>query len=200
VVSRSVQSLFYDPPMSTSNTRGVLWCSLALVLVLAGCSGSSNDKSSNTSGTPTSGESTDVSTSSPDSGGDSGAKIDACALLSDADAKALLGEPVTDKGPGSGTGESVCEWDTATEHSVTISVGSPGTAPGDKLTLDPILGTPEPVAALNGKGFYVAGEVDFAAGERDNYVQVVTDVTSDVDRPKAEQLAATLTPKIAQAS
>lgn len=165
-------------------------------MALAACGSSGSDKSSSTPSEPSSGQSTTTASSS--SGG--GKTIDACTLLSDADAEALLGEAVTEKGPGSGTGESVCEWSTATEHSVTISVGSPDTAPGDKLTLDPILGTPEPVAALNGKGFYVAGQVSFAAGNRDNYVQVVTDVTSDADRPKAEQLAVTLTPKIAQAS
>lgn len=168
---------------------------LSLVAVLAACGGSGSSKSSSTPTNAAAGP----STTAPSSSGGGGTKIDACSLLSDAEAKSLLGEAVTKKGPAAGVGESICEWDTATEHSVTVSVGSPGTAPGDKLTLDPTLGKAEPVAVLNGKGFYVAGEVDFAAGNRDNYIQVVS-VAGDADRSKAEQLAVKLTPKIAAAS
>ena len=179
-----------------SNTRRAPWCALLLVAVLAACGSSGgSSKSSNTTNNPAS---TQTTTAASSSGG--GKKIDACSLVSDAEAKTLLGEIVTKKGPGSGVGESVCEWDTATSNSVTVSVGSPGTAPADKLTLDPTLGKPDPVAALNGKGFYVSGgEVDFAAGNRYNSVQVVT-AASGGDRSKAEQLAVELTPKIAQAS
>ena len=179
-----------------SNTRRAPWCALLLVAALAACGSSGgSSKSSNTTANPPAGETTTAAPSS--SGGDK--KIDACSLLSDSDAVALLGEPVTKKGPGSGVGESVCEWDTATDHSVTISVGSPGTAPGDKLTLDPILGTPEPIAALNGKGAYVGGQAYFTAGNRLNSIQAVT-VAGDADRSKAEQLAAKIAPKIAQAA
>ena len=177
------------------STRRSSWCALLLVAILAACGSSGgSSKSSNTTSNPAAGETTTAASSS---GGDK--KIDACSLVSDDEAKSVLGEAVTKKGPGSGSGDSVCEWDTATEHSVTVSVGNAGTAPGDKLTLDPTLGKADPVAALNGKGFYVAGQVDFAAGNRDNYVQVVS-VAGDADRSKAEQLAVELTPKIAQAS
>ena len=177
-----------------SNTRRVPWCALFLVTVLAACSssGGSSKSSSTTSNAASTG-----TTAASSSGGDK--KIDACSLVSDDEAKTVLGETVTKKGPVSGVGESVCEWDTATENSITVSVGSPGTAQGDKLTLDPTLGKADPVAALNGKGFYVAGAVDFAAGNRYNSVQVVS-VAGDTDRSKAEQLAVELTPKIAQAS
>ena len=164
---------------------------LFFVVVLAACGSSS--KTSKTAGNPASPETTAASSG----GGEK--KIDACSLVSDAEAKTVLGEAVSKKGPASGVGESVCEWDTATEHSITVSVGSPDTAPGDKLTLDPTLGKADPVAALNGKGFYVAGEVDFAAGNRYNSVQVVS-VAGDADRSKMEQLAAELTPKIGGAS
>jgi hypothetical protein len=165
---------------------------LLLVAVLAACGGSSN-KAANTASNPAS-----PGTSAASSGGGD-KKIDACSLVSDDEAKTVLAEAVTKKGPASGVGESVCEWDTATDHSITVSVGSPGTAPGDKLTLDPILGKADPVAALGGKGFYVTGEVDFAAGNRYNSVQVVS-VAGDADRSKEEQLAVELTPKIGQAS
>jgi hypothetical protein len=182
-----------------SNARSASWCSLLLVVVLAACGSSGGDKSSNPPSTSPSGQSPSGQ-STPDESTDGAKKIDACTLLSDEEAVSILGEAVTEKGPGSGVGESVCEWDTATEHSITVAVGSPDTAPGDKLTLDPVLGTPEPVAALNGKGFYVAGQVSFAAGNRDNYLQVVTDVTGDVDRTKMEALAVELAPKIDAAS
>jgi hypothetical protein len=176
------------------SSTGRALCALSLAAVLAGCASSGSAKSSSTPTNAASGPSTSAASSA---GG--GAKIEACSLVSDAEAKSVLAEAVTKKGPGGGPGESVCEWDTATEHSITVSVGSPGTAPGDKLTLDPALGKADPVAALNGKGFYVAGQVDFAAGNRDNYIQVVT-VAGDADRGKAEQLAVELTPKIAAAS
>lgn len=111
----------------------------------------------------------------------------------------MLGEPLTNTGPGAGVGQSVCEWDTESSYSVTISVGTPGTAPDDKLTLDPVLGTPQPVASLNGKGSYVgSGTVYFTAGTRLNSVQVVTAAFGGaVDRTKAEELATQLVPKIA---
>lgn len=172
------------------------WYALALVVLLAACGSSGSSKSATT---PTDAPSEQSTTSAASSTGGEN-EIDACTLLSDVEAQSVLGEAVTEKGPGSGSGDSVCAWSTATEHSITVSVGGPDTAPGDELTLDPILGTPEPVAALNGKGFYVGGQVSFAAGNRDNYVQVVTDVTSDTDRTKAEDLAVLLAPKIAEAS
>jgi hypothetical protein len=175
-----------------SNRRGARLCVLLLVAVLAAC-GSSN-KTSNAVSNPAS-----PGTTAASAAGGGGKKIDACSLVSDGEAKTVLGEVVIKKGPASGVGESVCEWDTATEHSITVSVGSPGTAPGDRLALDPILGKADPVAALGGKGFYVAGAVDFAAGDRYNSVQVVS-VAGDADRSKAEQLAVELAPKIGPAS
>ena len=175
-----------------SNMRRAPLGVLLLVALLAACGGSSN-KTSNPASNPGS-----PATTAATSGG-SNKKIDACGLVSDDEAKTVLGEAVTNKGPVSGVGESVCEWDTATDHSITVSVGSPNTAAGDKLTLDPVLGKADPVPALNGKGFYVAGAVNFAAGDRYNSVQVVS-VAGDADRSKAEQLAVELTPKIEQAS
>jgi Protein of unknown function (DUF3558) len=179
--------------MKSTYSKGVAALGVAfLVALLAACGGGSS-KASNAASNPAS-----PATSAASSGGGE-KKIDACSLVSDDEAKTVLGEVVTKKGPASGVGESVCEWDTATDHSITVSVGSPGTAPADKLTLDPILGKADPVAALNGKGFYVAGEVDFAAGNRYNSVQVVS-VAGDADRSKAEQLAVEVSPKIGQAS
>jgi Protein of unknown function (DUF3558) len=188
-----LQSNHMEAGRMKSNMRGARLVVLFLVAVLTACGGSST-KTSNAVSNPAS-----PGTTAASSGGGE-KKIDACGLVSDDEAKTVLGEVVTKKGPTSGVGESVCEWDTATEHSITVSVGSPGTAPGDKLTLDPILGKGDPVAALGGKGFYVAGgEVDFAAGNRYNSVQVVS-VAGDADRSKAEQLAVELTPKIGQPS
>ena len=176
-----------------SSMPRVSWFALALVVGLAACGSSSGSKSSG----PTSSPSGSSSSGSSSKGADK--KIDACSLLSDAEAASTLGEPVTKKGPGSGVGQSVCEWDSASSYTVTVSVGSPGTAPGDKLTLDPVLGTPQPVASLNGKGSYMGGGiVYFTAGDRLNTVQVVTDVTNSAAyRAKAEQLATQLVPKIA---
>ena len=64
-----------------------------------------------------------------------------------------------------------------------------------------VLGTPQPVASLNGKGSYVgSGTVYFTAGTRLNSVQVVSaNFGGSSDRTKAEQLATQLVPRIAAA-
>lgn len=177
------------------SSRPRSWFALALVVGLAACGSSSGSKSSGPSSSPSSSSASDSPAKSADK------KIDACSLLSGAEAESMLGEPLTNSGPGAGVGQSVCEWDTASSYSVTISVGSPGTAPDDKLTLDPVLGTPQPVASLNGKGSYLgSGTVYFTAGTRLNSVQVVSaNFGGSGDRTKAEQLATQLVPKIAAA-
>ena len=168
-------------------------CSLAvLTLALAACGSSSGSTltSPKSSGTPTPSK-----TSSS-----AGKKIDACSLLSDAEAQTILGEAVTKKGPGSGVGESVCQWD-ATDKSMTVSVGTAGTAPNNKFTLDASFGTPVAVPGMSGAFSLPGGQLDFAAADRHNYVQVVTDViTPDTDRTKARQLAELLIPKITAAA
>ena len=167
-------------------------CSLAvLTLALAACGSSSGSTltSPKSSGTPTPSK-----TSSS-----AGKKIDACSLLSDAEAQTILGEAVTKKGPGSGVGESVCQWD-ATDKSMTVSVGTAGTAPNNTFTLDAAFGTPDPVPGMSGAFSLPGGQLDFAAADRHNYVQVVTDVfLPDTDRTKARQLAELLIPKITAA-
>jgi hypothetical protein len=167
---------------------------IAAILVVTGCGRGGSTPVGAPKPPASSGSS--AAPSAPTSG--SGAKkIDACTLLSDREAVSILGEPIAMKGPASGAGESVCEWDSASEFSVTVSVGTPGTAPGNTFKPDPVEGTPEPVPGLSGTGFYFdGGRVDFAADDRLNEVQVVTDPTGDADKAKSEQLAALTSTRI----
>jgi hypothetical protein len=177
-----------------STPRLVLASVVAFALTVSACGGDDDD-SADAPNDPTEQPSEDPG----DSEGE-GAAIDACSLLSDDEAAEILGSPPTESGPGAGVGDSVCEWSTDEEFSVTVAVGSEGTAPGNEFEPDEILGTPEPVEGLQSGYFYGAGQVDFAAAERHNYVQVVTSVTDDSDRPKAEELARTIAQRIEDAS
>lgn len=167
-----------------------------LVFVLAACGSSGGSGASKSSGTSPSSAASGGSGSSS-SGSDK--KIDACSLLTDDEAVAILGEAVDRKTPtaGGGTG-STCEWHTASEYSITVEVGDSGTAPGDKLKVDPIMGDPKPAPALGDKGALLpGGTVYFVAGERLNNVQVVSKNAGGADDQAAIDLALKLEPEIA---
>ncbi|MDY7088533.1 MAG: hypothetical protein SYR96_25945 [Actinomycetota bacterium] len=109
--------------------------------------------------------------------------VNSCELLSDAEMTAVIGH----HGGGS-PGPDGCVWENPeSAHSVTLSVGLPGTAgDGDLPASDPILGEPEP--GPDGIRF-VAGEAEFAAGNRVCRLRVVTSVTDDTDRSTMVELA-----------
>jgi hypothetical protein len=134
-----------------------------------------------------------------DGGATDAASIDACALLSDAEAAEVLGGPA-EAGPGTGPGESVCTWSGEAGKTITIAVGSEGTAPGDEF--DPArvngLGTADEVEDPAGAFYVGIGTVAFASGERLHTVQVATGATADVDRAKAEELAPLVHERIEQ--
>jgi hypothetical protein len=178
--------------------RFVLAAVVAVALAVAACGGDDDD-SADGAGDPTEQPSDDgTEPTEPGSGDGETAAIDACSLLSEEEAAEILGAAVAESGPAGGVGESICEWSSAEEYSVTVAVGSEGTAPGNTFEPDELLGTPEPVDGLQNGYFFGAGQVDFAADDRHNYVQVVTSVTDDSDRPKAEELAKTISARIEQ--
>ncbi|WP_046508897.1 hypothetical protein [Streptomyces odonnellii] len=115
----------------------------------------------------------------PDAAAPAG-KVDACTLLKPAEITPVIGK--NDGGrPDGGVGESVCLWENPdTYHSVTLSIGSPGTAvPGQ-----PASGADSP----DGIGFGSGNMAEFVVDDRACTLQVVTSVTDESDRPTAEKL------------
>lgn len=107
-------------------------------------------------------------------------KVDACTLLKPAEITPVIGK--NDGGrPDGGVGESVCLWENPdTYHSVTLSIGSPGTAASGQSTS----GADGPDGIRFGSG----NMAEFVVGDRACTLQVVTSVTDESDRPTAEKL------------
>ena len=96
--------------------------------------------------------------------------IDACQLLTANDVTPVIG--AHDGGrPGSGVGESVCVWENPdTYHSITVSIGGPGTAAEGQLP-ESRYGPTEP--GPDGIRFASGDVAEFAVGDRASEVQVV---------------------------
>lgn len=187
------------------------------VLTLAGCGSSATDSApaanstanstatatdtgSATATTPTATVTNTVGDASPTS--NTPAALDACTLLSNDEATQLLGTPVTDVGPTSGVGESVCQYADDQGGSIVVSVGSSGTAPGNTFVPENLFGVePKPVPELDGAGWDIGlGTVDFAAGERHNSVLVVSSASSDTNAQTAAAVAVLIHDRIEAAS
>lgn len=100
------------------------------VLLFAGCGGDDDDSAGTDHTAEEAGSASGDGATSGGSGSDS---PDACTLLSEEEAGEVLGGPIVEVGPSTGPGESVCSWEIEGEWSVTVSVGTPGTAPGDSF-------------------------------------------------------------------
>ncbi|MGW0433436.1 hypothetical protein ACWDV4_12985 [Micromonospora sp. NPDC003197] len=115
-----------------------------------------------------------------------GKKVDACTLLTAAEVTAIIGSN-DGGGPGDGVGESVCTWENAENyHSITVSIGSAGTAADGQLPEVSAYGTTEP--GPDGIRFAPGNVAEFVVGNRACEIQVVTSVTSNSDRPAAVRL------------
>lgn len=164
----------------------------AFGLLIAGCGSS----------TPAPSASTDVraaeSSVSADAAGDSADAVDACALLSKEEVGALLGVTV-DGVPNGIEAHTGCVWENAdTYESVSVDIGSPGTASDNTL---PPLGEPgfaeiESTPGPDGTRILM-GAVEFAAGNRYNSVHVVTNaMSSDESIAAAMDLIGKIKPQI----
>lgn len=198
-----------------SMSRGGAALLVAFVLMAAGCGSSASDSSPATDGAtpPTaSGEATAPAPTTPaptgtdtvqdtSAGSNEDAKVDACTLLSNDEAAQFLGTPVTDVGPTSGVGESVCQYANDQGGSIVVAVGSSGTAPGNTFVPENLFGVePKPVPELDGAGWDIGlGTVDFAAGERHNSVMVVSFESSDTNAQTATAVAVLIRDRIAAA-
>jgi hypothetical protein len=89
-----------------------------------------------------------------------------------------------------------CKWENPTTYeSVSLEISNPGTAPNNVLPpVDPAFSfTPGP----DGMRFIGSGQVEFAAGNRSNTVQVaVTKMSADEANAAAVDLARKVGPKV----
>ena len=177
-------------------SRRLLGAALAALALFGAACGSGDDDGE---GDRNSSAATDSTAADNDGEGD--VAIEVCTLLTDDEAAEVIGGPAS-SGPGTGPGESVCTWSDDQGRTVTISVGSSGTAPGDEF--DPArvtgLGTADPVAGFDGAFYVGIGTVAFASDDRLHTVQVATGATADADRASAEELAPLVAERIADAT
>src|ERR1700736_973108 len=100
------------------------------------------------------------------------APMDACAMLSADDISALLSTPVQGQPTSTNPDSPGCKWENpSTYESVSLEIGNHGTAANNTLPPPEAgvdVGTPGP----DGMRFLVSGQVEFAAGNRSNTVQV----------------------------
>jgi len=112
--------------------------------------------------------------------------IDACSLLTDEEVTPIIG-PNEGGTPDSGFGESSCSWENEeTSYSVTLWIGSAGTAAGGTLPAESDFGPTEP--GPDGIRFAPSNLAEFVVDDRACEIQVVTSVTDDADRPTAVEL------------
>jgi hypothetical protein len=122
--------------------------------------------------------------------------IDACALISADEITRLLGRSIEGKSTSNNPDVPECTWENPDNYeSVTLGIGNPGTAPNNTLPPPAMegLGTPGP----DGMRYLGGGSVEFAAGNRNNHVQVaVLKLSTDEANAAAVDLARMVTPKI----
>jgi hypothetical protein len=126
--------------------------------------------------------------------------IDACSMLSPQDISALLAVTVQGKSTNKDPEMADCTWENpSTQESVSVQLSNPGTARNN------ILPPPEPGFAdpttpgPDGMRFMGGGAVEFAAGNRDNTVQVaVLRMSADQANSAAVELARKITPQVPQ--
>ena len=112
--------------------------------------------------------------------------IDVCRLLTSEEVTAVIGANNGGRlDPGIGAGS--CSWrNDETYSSITVRIGRAGTAPSDRLPEPSDYGPTEPGPV--GIRFAPGNVAEFAVDGRACDLQVVTDVTTDADRPTAVQM------------
>jgi hypothetical protein len=115
------------------------------------------------------------------------APVDACAQIPAPEVNALLGPDIPGK-PTVDGGDASCVWENPdTNYSITLEVGAAGTAPGGRLP-DPDPGqSAQPIPDSDGMLLVATDQVEFAAGDRLCFLQVVTD-TSQRDKDRATSI------------
>jgi hypothetical protein len=130
----------------------------------------------------------------------SAARIDACSMIAPQDISLLLGVSVTGVSTGKTPQMGDCTWtNPSSEESVSLTISNPGTAPHNKLSASepgfPSPNTPGP----DGMRYLGGGQVEFAAGNRSNTVQVaVLRLSPTQANAAAVDLARKVAPKVPQ--
>ncbi|MCO1658599.1 DUF3558 family protein [Pseudonocardia humida] len=161
-------------------------------LLLAGCSSTVTGSAAPEGGGPSvPGDLAEAQQQAEDiiEGGAPQESLDVCALLPAAEVEALLGPGVTGV-PNDGINGNVCAWENPdTYNSVTLEIGRPGTAAGGQLPpWDATVG--EERSLGDGMREGPGGGVQFVAGDRDCFLQVVTeDLGGSEDEATAIELA-----------
>jgi hypothetical protein len=126
--------------------------------------------------------------------------IDACSMLSPQDISVLLEVVVQGKSANKDPEMADCTWENpSTLETVSVQISNPGTAPNNILPA-PEPGFPEPsTPGPDGMRFIGGGNVEFAAGNRSNTVQVaVLKLSADQANSAAVDLARKITPQVPQ--
>lgn len=124
--------------------------------------------------------------------------IDACSMLSAQDISSLLGVTVPGKPTGKNPQMGGCVWEnTSTDESITLQISNPDTALNNTLPAPeagfPDLTKPGP----DGMRYLGNGTVEFAAGNRDNTVQIaVLRLLGDQANSAAVDLARKVAPQV----
>ena len=126
--------------------------------------------------------------------------IDACSMLSPQDISGLLGVTVQGKSTAKDPQMGGCSWDNPTTlESVSITISNPGTARNNTLPpAEP--GFPDPsTPGPDGMRLLGGGQVEFAAGNRVNTVQVaVLKLSPNQANSAAINLARKIAPQVPQ--
>jgi hypothetical protein len=159
-------------------------------VAFAACSPAKNAGNRTNSSTPVSGGSESAAASSAP------ASIDACQLISADDITALLGTSVEGKSTSNNPEVPACSWENPENYeSVSLEIGNPGTAPNNTLPPPAVEGASTPLP--DGMRSLGGGQVEFAAGNRNNSVQVaVLKLSSEEATNAAVDLAKKVGPKI----
>ena len=128
-----------------------------------------------------------------------GAKpVDACSMLPPQDISRLLGVTVQGKSTGKDPQMGDCSWENpSTLESISLQISNPGTARNNTLP-PPEAGFPDPSkAGPDGMRLLGGGQVEFAAGNRVNTVQVaVLRLSPDQANSAAIDLARKISPQV----
>ena len=175
--------------MTASATHRLLAATVALGCAVAGCQ--SQSEATHPSQSPASG-----ATPSPAA---AAGRIDACSMLSAQDISPILGVTVPGRaGDGKQSNRGSCTWENpANYESITLEIQTPGTAPHNTLPAPdpsvPKLSTPGP----DGMRLLGLGTVEFAAGNRDNNLQVaVLKLSAEQANSAAISLARKVIPQV----
>lgn len=171
-----------DQPCRPAKLAPFLLCTVSCAAVACGSSASDSNPGGNGS--------------TPAARSSAASPIDACAMVPAQDIAALLGTTVHGHSWATRPDMGECKWENpATNESVSLEIGNPGTAPNNTLPpSDPAYGfKPGPDGML----YMGGGTVRFAAGDRANTVQVAAlKLSADEANAAAVDLARKVAPKV----